>query len=515
MSVMILFNRLCVVLSLFICLACINQRPSITCPTYEEKDDPAAKIDDKWAITGRGLHVSFGSTDIRYARHQVPMESVVKEMSQTAWRGERISAQAVLWSVDPVRQVECVLSEFKTEHGDILPAESFQVRFVRYVLTDEFAGGCGYRKAADLDSSLVADVLDSLLCIDMPLHSVRPVWLTVDIPQDAKPGLYTGSIKFYSKRNPPQELKFTIDVLARVLPSSENWSFHLDLWQNPFAIARWHNVELWSEEHFTVMRPYLNMLANAGQKCVTASIINHPWNSQTYDPFLSMIKWIKKTDGRWEYDYSVFDKWVEFAFSCGIGKQINCYTMVPWSNSFQYFDEKKNETVELQANPGSSAYTSLWKPFLKDFTGHLHNRGWFGQTTIAMDERSEEDMKEVIRLVKSADAGFKLSLAANHWYPDIMDDIYDLCVASEFNFPLEMKNQRRAEGKITTYYTCCSENYPNTFTFSPPAESAWLAWYSAALDLDGYLRWAYNSWVENPLTDSRFRSWPAGDTYLV
>jgi hypothetical protein len=29
------------------------------------------------------------------------------------------------------------------------------------------------------------------------------------------------------------------------------------------------------------------------------------------------------------------------------------------------------------------------------------------------------------------------------------------------------------------------------------------------------LRWAYASWVEDPLHDSRFRTWPAGDTYLV
>ncbi|MFA7584269.1 MAG: DUF4091 domain-containing protein, partial [Proteiniphilum sp.] len=38
---------------------------------------------------------------------------------------------------------------------------------------------------------------------------------------------------------------------------------------------------------------------------------------------------------------------------------------------------------------------------------------------------------------------------------------------------------------------------------------------TVAADLDGMLRWAYNSWVENPLTDSRFRTWPAGDTYMV
>ena len=29
------------------------------------------------------------------------------------------------------------------------------------------------------------------------------------------------------------------------------------------------------------------------------------------------------------------------------------------------------------------------------------------------------------------------------------------------------------------------------------------------------LRWAFNSWVENPLVDSRFRTWPAGDTYIT
>jgi hypothetical protein len=36
-----------------------------------------------------------------------------------------------------------------------------------------------------------------------------------------------------------------------------------------------------------------------------------------------------------------------------------------------------------------------------------------------------------------------------------------------------------------------------------------------AANFDGFLRWAYNSWTEKPLHDSRFRAWPAGDTYIV
>ena len=29
------------------------------------------------------------------------------------------------------------------------------------------------------------------------------------------------------------------------------------------------------------------------------------------------------------------------------------------------------------------------------------------------------------------------------------------------------------------------------------------------------MRWAYNSWTKNPLQDSRFRTWAAGDCYMV
>ena len=36
-----------------------------------------------------------------------------------------------------------------------------------------------------------------------------------------------------------------------------------------------------------------------------------------------------------------------------------------------------------------------------------------------------------------------------------------------------------------------------------------------SIDVDGYLRWAYNSWTKEPEKDARFRSWPAGDTHVI
>lgn len=137
-------------------------------------------------------------------------------------------------------------------------------------------------------------------------------------------------------------LKMDIKVSSRVLPAPSEWAYHLDLWQSPFAVARYYQVPLWSQEHMDAMRPLMKMLADAGQKIITATIMHKPWNGQTYDYFESMVTWTKKVDGTWAFDYGVFDKWVEMMMSVGIDKQINCYSMVPWKLSFQYFDQATN-----------------------------------------------------------------------------------------------------------------------------------------------------------------------------
>ena len=62
------------------------------------------------------------------------------------------------------------------------------------------------------------------------------------------------------------KLPFEIEVVNRTLPEPQKWAFHLDLWQNPYAVARYYQVPLWSKEHFDAMRPIMKMLANVGQR---------------------------------------------------------------------------------------------------------------------------------------------------------------------------------------------------------------------------------------------------------
>ncbi|MDN5202163.1 DUF4091 domain-containing protein [Fulvivirgaceae bacterium BMA10] len=481
---------------------------------YEEPADPSEVKETAWNDISEGLTGSFASIDKRYDRSVPPKVQMANQWKAYAWKGERIHKQLLLWSASDLGDISFEWGKFSDKDGNDLPVENLKARFVRYLLTDEFAEGCGHRKPQDFAVSLVADAIDEVSEFSYEPKTTRPVWITIDIPDNIPGGKYEG--KLVVKTTGGDQLDFLIELTVGnlVLPGASEWSYHLDLWQNPYAVARFHNVEPWSQEHFDYLRPLVEMLANAGQKVITTSITERPWNGQTEDPFGSMIKWTKKKEGDWEFDYAIFDKWVAFAQSCGIKKLINCYSMIPWGNKFIYFNEQKGTYDSLVAEPGTQAYKEHWTPFLKDFAEHLKTKQWFSMTSIAMDERPVEMMEAAIKLVRDVVPDMKVSLAGNY-HTEIEADLFDMCVASGQSVPAEVLTKRAAEGKNTTYYTCCVEAYPNNFTFSPPAESTWQGWYAAANGYDGYLRWAYNSWVKNPLTDSRFRSWPAGDTYLV
>ena len=493
-------------------------QPKFPIETYQELPDPSSPSDKDWAAVTIP-QISWGTIDTRYAKHRLPQLKKQQLTVLKGWRGERVNAQAVVWTGTEVKDLNFSFTDFKDKKGNSLSDEAFKAGFIRYVMTDELnkdgRGACGHRQAVDYDSLLVADPIDTnLKSMSVPARTVQPIWVQCWIPQSATPGTYKGALLVKDGSRLLQQLNLEILVSSRELPAPSEWAYHLDLWQSPFAVARYYQVPLWSQEHLDAMRPLMKMLADAGQKIITATLTHKPWNGQTEDYFETMVTWMKRADGTWAFDYTVFDRWVEFMMSVGIDQQINCYSMVPWELSFQYFDQATNSLKFVKTAPGEPAYEEMWVAMLTSFSKHLREKGWFDICAIAMDERPMDVMQKTLKVIRKADPEFKVSLAGNY-HAEIEPDLYDYCIVIGQNFSEEVRLRRAAENKRTTYYTCCTEAHPNTFTFSDPAEAAWVSFYSSKKHLDGYLRWAYNSWPLEPLLDSRFRTWAAGDTYLV
>ncbi len=494
---------------------CSSCQVKVESAGFDEPENPNPVAPEAWSGVEAGFHAAFGSVDQRYDYALSPEENLGDEWLGSAWKGERVNLQLVLWSADPVAEIEVELSELAGPDGQIIAAKSLGVHPVRYVITDEFLNGCGWRDKDTIAAFLAADILETNQVFNLKERTTRPVWLTIDVPASAVAGVYTGSVNVSHRGGRDVQLPVSLEVQNMELPAPADWSFHLDLWQNPFAVARYYDVELWSDKHLELMKPYLEMLADAGQKCITTSILHRPWGGQTYDQFESMIQWTHKGNQEWEFDYSIFDQWVELAMDAGITKQINCYSMVPWGNQVRYFDTDSADYVTVEVTPGSKEYKAVWEPFLVQFRNHLAQKGWLDKTLIAMDERKLEEMQSMIELLKRVTPEIKIALAGTY-HAEITDDLYDLCVFHDPELEKQYIQARAEKGQITTFYTMCSKpEHPNNFTFSPPAEQALLGWYAAARGFDGFLRWAYNSWVEDPLHDSRYRTWPAGDTYQV
>ena len=126
--------------------ACGQQREKKDCTTYTEPTDPSPDLAADWSTVKPGLHAAIGSIDKLYMKSSIPETEIKTDWIGSAWRGEIVSAQIVLWSKEAVDQVECEFTDFKSKDGKSLSSSIAEARFVRYVMTDEFAGGCGYRK---------------------------------------------------------------------------------------------------------------------------------------------------------------------------------------------------------------------------------------------------------------------------------------------------------------------------------------------------------------------------------
>ena len=511
-------GKLIVLMFLFVItmFSCQKEKEIIIAQTFEEPIDPSPSKDENWEAVPKGLQASVTSTDIRFVKSVIPKSNNTSAWTGTAWKGERISVQLVLWSNDSINYVSTEISDFESDSSESLPSTIAETHFVKYVITDEFAGGCGYRKPENFASSLAADAFENINSYAIKAQATRPIWVTIDVPAEAEAGTYKSTMTLNIKGQESKTFTFTLNVIDKVLPPATDWKFHLDLWQNPYAVSRFHKVEPWSQEHWELLKPIMKRLADAGQKVITVSLNKRPWGGQTFDQFEAMVDWKKKADGTWEYDFTIFDNWVQFMMDLGVKKQISCYSMVPWGNEFYYFDEAENKEIKIKAAPGTKEYEDLWIPFLNKFKAHLIEKGWNNITRIAMDERGPEEMKAMLKILNEYAPEFGVSFADNHKsYKLYPDELKDMSVA--FGHPVDEEDLvlRRVNGHVSTHYVCCSDGFPNTFTFSPPTEGVFIGWYTIAADFDGFLRWAYNSWVENPLQDSRFRAWPAGDTYQV
>ena len=431
------------------------------------------------------------------------------------WRGET----AYVEIPEALRDKVSVLSNRWT--GDDITLTLLRFDEVKYDLVEKYTDGDGKNRARVTGKGTVRDVCREWKIGDKDLPSMIKIAV--------KPGAKPFNCLFELDKTGDEANFLNVKVVDRVLPPAKEWKYFLDLWQHPWAVSRYFGVEPFSKEHYAKMEPVWRALAESGCKALTVTLLELPWNNQCYDAYHSMIGRVKKADGTWAFDYRLFDEYVEFGRMCGLGPDIACYTMCPWGYMVSWKEEKEGKSVERREKylPGTPEFEEYWGDFLVDFERHLKEKGWFADTYIAMDERAPEDVRKIVEFIQKKSPGMKVAMAGNRSpaeFSGMKIDNYCQGLIHLRKHPelLDELEPRRKAGCKTTFYVCATAMHPNTFMDSPYDEGFWLGAYPVMVGFDGFLRWAANSWPENPYDDASFKTvrkgnlhWRPGDTFFV
>jgi hypothetical protein len=171
-----------------------------------------------------------------------------------------------------------------------------------------------YAKVWDWKVRFCPNGLDMLMDApsEVPLYKGRAtvaVWVTVHVPKDAKPGHYAGEVTIEAAGLAPAKVPVKLEVADWTLPDPQDYRTWTDLVQSPDTLALEYNVPLWSEKHWALIDRSFREMAPTGTRVLYVPLITRT----NFGNEQSMVRWIDKGDGRYEYDYTVMDRYLDSA----------------------------------------------------------------------------------------------------------------------------------------------------------------------------------------------------------
>ena len=397
----------------------------------------------------------------------------------------------------------------------------------------------------DDDEVLKADILLNQNVREERANVPSAVWVEVRVPENAKPGVYTVKAKLMSAlygqdESVVAEVEIPLTVASYVLPKAQDWKFYLDLWQHTSNIARKHDVILWSDEHFEVLKSYAESLAALGQKSITVCATETPWDGQSCEAEItykgnvyeySMIPVTRRADGTFDYDYSIMQRYVDLCTEAGIGGDIEIFGLVnvrvqnpmmpkeicpnyPEQIKIRYYDEADG-CLKYVRDP------EVIKDFIRSLEKYFIETKQIGRVRIAADEPGDvAKYRESLALLNELAPSFRCKCAINHAefieeFHDRIDDFvpYMRCTVTEYE--RLMQYYKDYPDKRFLWYVCCGGASPNNFLRTALIENRMTGLMTSKLRLDGFLRWNYCIWPDDPRKDIRYSHFEAGDTNFV
>ncbi|MGQ9661057.1 MAG: glycoside hydrolase domain-containing protein [Kiritimatiellia bacterium] len=243
--------------------------------------------------------------------------------------------------------------------------------------------------------------------------AVLPVLVRVEVPKDAIPGTYQGSVTVSAAGVPKVQLPLELTVSAWTAPDPQHRRTYVGLYQSPQSVALQYKVEPWSDRHFKLMERSFDLLARAGNKMVNIPVVDE---TQFGEPE-GMIRWIRRANGKFDYDFAIFDRYMKMVVDrCGPQDYVclqvwhaGGWEMRPLDNkvTVQVVEEKTGQRSAMQVPTwGTEEAVAFWRPFFAAVQARLEALRMPNAMTIGILSDSTAP-EEVFRTLGAAFPGGK------------------------------------------------------------------------------------------------------------
>jgi len=221
-----------------------------------------------------------------------------------------LSGKIVLGSPKAIEGLKVTCGDLK-QGAAVIPAADLRAR---YAVPFGRTASNGYdhgNNAAELDC-LLETPLDSFWVTAAGKGAVVPIWLTLKAPKNAKPGVYSGQATVEAKGEKALTVPVRVEIADFAVPDTQDYRTWIELVQSPDTLAVEYKVPFWSERHWAMIADSLGYMGEIGSRVVHIPLIaeTNSGNEQ------SMVRFIKRTDGTYDYDFSIMDRYLDTAQRC-------------------------------------------------------------------------------------------------------------------------------------------------------------------------------------------------------
>jgi len=177
--------------------------------------------------------------------------------------------------------------------------------------------------------------------------AVVPVWVTVRVPKDAPAGVYAGHLAVAAEGSPPVTVPVAVSVSDWTLPDPQDYRVWIEVIQQPDTLAAEYGLPLWSERHWQMIGKSLRLISATGSRVVYIPLICRT----NYGNEQSMVRWVKRSDGTYAYDYSVMERYLD-CVTANLGTP-KIVAFIVWENHLALPKQPAASPVEIKGAPGS------------------------------------------------------------------------------------------------------------------------------------------------------------------